>query len=201
MLRVVQSTENYYAMQSASANSAGGSSASEISLREAAVNQAPAGAWRGDSASISPTSRMVGEVLARMPGVSLDSAGHEANAQRDLNVLTTMLGIPASTRIDIQSNNDGSFVVRSGNDAAAARIEQMLNDGSAKALRNDLIGMENSLKIQQVGNAAYQAQQQVDADPAMAAEIYNSLPSISSQIMSQSFSLSFADQRLSYTLA
>ncbi len=115
--------------------------------------------------------------------------------------LMEQLGIPASTKIDIKSNNDGTFVVTSDNAKAAAEVGRMLNDGSAKALRNDLIGMENTLKIQQIAQEVSTAQQQVDENPALTEAIYSRLPGIAQHIMAQSFSLTFGNNDLNYTLS
>ncbi|KON47591.1 hypothetical protein [Mariprofundus ferrooxydans] len=153
-----------------------------------------------DSVTLSQTSQTTSGLLSNLSGLSLDPNWHMANAKSDLQALMTKLGIPASTKVDIQSNNDGTFVVTS-DDPKAAEIERMLNDGSARALRNDLIGMENALKIQQIAHAVTKAQQQADANPAMTDAIYARLPAIAAQITAQSFSLSFANQKLDYTLA
>lgn len=154
-----------------------------------------------DKVQISSTGQAMSKGLETLPQHFLDPAWHQANAEKDLPALLKQLGITASTKLDIQSNNDGTFVVTSDNAKAAAEVERMLNDGTALDLRNDLIGLESALKINQIGAAVSKAMQQADANPAMTDAIYARLPAIAAQITAQDFSFTYDKQQASYTLA
>ena len=154
-----------------------------------------------DKVQISSAGQSIARELGSLPTHFLDPTWHQANAEKDMQALLKQLGIPASTKLDIQSNNDGTFVVASDHAEAAAEVERMLNDGTAKELRNDLIGLENSLKMNQVGAAVSKAMQQADANPSMTGAIYARLPAIASQISAQDFAFSYNKQQSSYTLA
>ncbi len=134
-------------------------------------------------------------LLANLPSIILDPQVHLANAESRLNELRQELGISATTKIDIHLSSSGQFTV-SGNDEKLAQLEQMLNDGTERELRNALIGAHSSAIIQRIAAASQETAAAVAANPGDAEALWTQMLAKAESIKSQAMDFSFANGTL-----
>ncbi len=138
-------------------------------------------------------------LLENIPRLSLDPAVHIANAEKQFKDLMNRMGIPADTEFEIEANRDGSFTV-TGDNPRLKEIEEKINDGSERELRNSLVGAHTGSIIQRIGAAVEKAMTAADANPGMTDTYYDWVLSVANGAKSMGFSMTYADGSLSGSL-
>ena len=141
-----------------------------------------------------------GKLLASLPPLILDPKVHMANAQKRLAEVMQQLGIPSDTKIDIKLSSSGQFTV-TGDNEKLSELQDMLNDGTERELRNSLIGAHTGSIIQSIAAASQKTQQKVEANPQSAEMLWNQMLAEADRIKSRSMSFSWSGGALSGTFA
>lgn len=149
--------------------------------------------------SISQAGKTTQLALADLPPLILDPKVHMQNAETRLKEIMSEMGIPASTDIDISVSSAGYISVK-GDNEQLARLEEMLNSGEEKDLRNSLIGAHTGNIIQRIAAASSMAAEGAEAQPTMADHYFNWVLNIADEAKASSFKVSFTDGKLSGNL-
>ena len=149
--------------------------------------------------SISPEGQKAAGLLASLPPLSLDPALHIKEAQSHLKQIMSELGIPASTDLKIHSTGDGSFRVEADH-PKAAELETMINDGTAKDLRNSLVGAHNGTVVQRIAKAMATAMKGTEQNPGKSEQYSAWVQGIASEAMSMRFEFSYSGDKMTGTL-
>jgi hypothetical protein len=165
--------------------------------RQSATTETQTGS-SGDAAKVdlSPGSKL----LASLSSIILDPKVHMANAEKRLAEVMNELGIPPDTKVDIQLSSSGQFTVTGDHEKLAA-LQDRLNNGSERELRNSLIGAHNASIIQRIAAASQQTQQKVGANPQAAEMLWNQMLAAADRIKGQGMDFAWSGGTLSGTFA
>ncbi|MCG8491001.1 MAG: hypothetical protein MI743_05250 [Sneathiellales bacterium] len=138
-------------------------------------------------------------LLSQLPNITLDPAVHMANAETELKALMQKYGIPEGETVNITSSGDGTFVVE-GDHPLLSEVEREINEGTARELRNSLIGAHTGSVISRIGAATEMAMKGADANPSMMETYYDWVLSVANEAKGMSFSYSLQNGELSGSL-
>ncbi|MFT6556451.1 hypothetical protein [Sneathiella sp.] len=176
-LNSAQSVHNRYLEAAASPNSL--------------VKADPAkGSDPSDQVTLSEPAQKAQKLLSEFPPLILDPDVHLKNAEGALKDLLAKYNIPPNTKVSISSDSKGQFTV-SGDHPLLAEVETEINEGTAKELRNSLVGAHNGSIIQRIGAAAEMAMRGADQNPGMTDTYYDWVRSVASEAKGFGYSVEF----------
>ncbi len=109
------------------------------------------------------------------------------------------LGIPENTEVQINIRNDGTFTV-DGEHPLMSQIEEKLNDGTERELRNALIGAHNGSVIMHIGEAVEIAMKGADANPSKTDFYYDWVRNVANGAKNSSYDVTLNGGELSASL-
>lgn len=138
-------------------------------------------------------------LLSQLPKLTLDPAVHMANAETELKALMQKYGIPEGEQVNITSSGDGTFEVE-GDHPLLSEVEREINEGTARELRNALIGAHTGSVISRIGAATEMAMKGADANPSMMETYYDWVLSVAGEAKNMGFSYSLDNGELTGSL-
>lgn len=114
-------------------------------------------------------------------------------AEAGLKEAMRQLGIPASARVAMTFNTDGTISVEGGG-AKSGALEALVNENGD--LRNMLVAASNAAYMERIGAAHEQVRAAVAADPSQFERAYAWLIGVSQRISGMGFRFDFSDGTL-----
>lgn len=183
MLHSVQGTTSPYSVERAQ------NAYQTVQTQIQASPEMPENRSEAVTVELSETAQKGVGLLSQLPKLTLDPAVHMANAETELKALMQKYGIPESETVNITTSGDGSFEV-DGDHPLLSEIEKEINDGTARELRNALVGAHTGSIISRIGAATEMAMKGADQNPSMMETYYDWVLSVASDAKNMGFSYS-----------
>jgi hypothetical protein len=145
--------------------------------------------------SLSPAAEGAKKLLSDLPPFIVDPAYHMEKAQDRLKELMTKYGIPEGTKLNISSDNAGNFKIE-GDHPMISVIEEKVNDGSERDLRNSLVGAHTGMTMVRIGTAVEMAMQGADKTPQLAELYYDWVRNVASSATNSKAEFTFDQGKL-----
>lgn len=192
MIHDVQAAQIAYSTPSSSTQLRAASAVSQISNKTGQESEPVI-------VELSNQARETQKLLSDLPPLIFDPAVQMQNAENRLKELMRELAIPEGSKVEITSRPDGTFSVE-GDHPLLSKIEQSLNDGNERELRNSLIGAHTGTMLQRIGSAIEQAMLGVDANPEKIDSYYGWVRAIANEAKAMDFAFSLESGSLEGSL-